>query len=276
MIDRLDTPVFALERGTRPLLVSMPHVGTALPPEVAARLGDAGPVLQDTDWHLDRLYDFAAALGASVLRAKVSRYAIDLNRPPTGESLYPGRTTTGLCPTETFRGVPLYRDGRPPDAAEVARRLDAYWRPYHEALAAELERLRTAHGDVLLWEAHSIASELPRLFEGRLPDLNFGTADGASCDAALADAVIGVARGSPFSVVRDGRFKGGWITRRHGAPGRGVHAIQLELVQALYMDEAAPFDWLPATAARVQPWLRRMLETGLGHVEAAGAARRAR
>lgn len=261
-----DSPIHSLQRGTAPLLVSIPHLGTELPADIAAQMNDVAPLRRDTDWHLDRLYDFAAGLGATVLRAKVSRYVIDLNRPPGGESLYPGQATTGLCPTETFPGEPLYVAGREPDAAEQARRLQAYWRPYHDTLAAELERLRAAHGAVLLWDAHSIASHVPRLFEGKLPDLNFGTADGRSCDAGLAERVIEVARRSPFSWVENGRFKGGHITRHYGAPQRGVHAIQLEMCQSLYMQEEPPFGYLPERAAQVQPVLRGMLEAALDHL----------
>jgi N-formylglutamate deformylase len=259
-------PICLLHRGTAPLLISMPHLGTWLPPEVRTQLADVSAVLQDTDWHLDRLYSFAAGLGASVLQARVSRYAIDLNRPPSDESLYPGQTTTGLCPTETFRGEPLYRDGAALDALERERRLEAYWHPYHAALRSELDRLRAVHGSVLLWDAHSIASVLPRLFDGRLPDLNFGTADGRSCDPSLIDCVLEAARPHPFTHVLNGRFKGGYITRHYGAPARGIHAIQLEMSQCLYMQERVPFDYLHDAAARVQPALRAMLEAALAQL----------
>ena len=254
-----ETPVYRLRRGTLPLLISIPHLGTTLPAELAARMSATAALRQDTDWHLDRLYGFAASLGASVLTAKLSRYVIDLNRPPDGESLYPGQTTTGLCPTETFRGEPLYGDGAGPDAVEQARRLALYWRPYHDALAAELARLRAGHGAVLLWDAHSIAGVLPRLFEGRLPDLNLGTNSGQSCAGALIESVARVARDSRFSHVVDGRFKGGHITRHYGRPEQNVHAIQLEMRQSLYMDEAPPFDYLEYRATTVQPLLQRML-----------------
>ncbi|MDO9315712.1 MAG: N-formylglutamate deformylase [Burkholderiaceae bacterium] len=263
-------PPFCLVRGTRPLLLSIPHVGTHLPAALRGDYTDIALQLADTDWHLDRLYEFAHAMGASVLQATHSRSVIDLNRPPDDQSLYPGQVTTGLCPTETFRGEPLYRPGRTPDAAETTRRLGAYWRPYHDALAAELARLKAQHGRVLLWDAHSIASRLPRLFDGKLPDLNFGTADGTSCAPALLDRVTALAAGSGCTSVINGRFKGGHITRHYGQPASGVHAIQLELCQCLYMNESAPFDYRPEVAARLQPTLRALLAAGSDAVVAVG------
>jgi len=254
-------PVFQLTQGHIPLLISMPHLGTHLPAELAAQMTPEATRLTDTDWHMDRLYGFATDMGASVLKAQVSRYVIDLNRPPSGESLYPGQTTTGLCPTETFRGEALYLPGQESDAAEIARRRETYWQPYHTALAAELERLRQHHGQVLLWDAHSIASVLPRLFEGKLPDLNFGTASGASCAPVVIEAAVAQVngKGARWSQVVNGRFKGGYITRHYGQPALGVHAIQLELCQCLYMDECAPFDYLPDLAQKLQPDLTAML-----------------
>lgn len=259
----LDTPTYALRQGTLPLLISIPHLGTELPAEFAAGMSGTAPVLQDTDWHLDRLYGFAAGLGASVLQAKVSRYVIDLNRPPGGESLYPGQTTTGLCPTETFRGEPLYGQAPAPDAQQQADRLARYWQPYHDALRAELDRLKALHGTVLLWDAHSIASVLPRLFEGKLPDLNFGTADGRSCAPAIIERVVALARNSRFTQVVNGRFKGGHITRHYGVPAERVHAIQLEMGQDLYMLEEPPFTYLEHKATSVQPLLQQMLMAAL-------------
>ncbi|WP_028310933.1 N-formylglutamate deformylase [Derxia gummosa] len=264
----LDTPIYSLKRGTRPLLISIPHLGTRIPDEVRAQLTDEGPIVADTDWHLDTLYAFAEAMGASILGAKVSRYAIDLNRPADGQSLYPGQTTTGLCPTETFKGVHLYPAGKEPDAAETARRLDAYWKPYHGALQDELSRLKAEHGQVVLWEAHSIASILPRLFDGKLPDFNFGTADGRSCGAGVIGAVLAALDGTPFTHVHNGRFKGGHITRAYGNPSEGVHAIQLEMCQCIYMDEEVPFGYRPDLAVKVQPWLERMLAAALGALPA--------
>ncbi|VTU16619.1 N-formylglutamate deformylase [Variovorax sp. PBL-E5] len=261
-------PAFRFRQGTRPLLISMPHVGTHLPRALAARLTAEARRVPDTDWHLERLYDFADALGASVLVATHSRYVIDLNRPPDDQNLYPGQDTTGLCPVDTFDKTPLYAAGDVPDEAEIAARRDAIWRPYHRQLRAELDRMKAVHGTIALWDAHSIRSALPRFFEGRLPDLNLGTANGASCDPALAAALLGIASSAEgHTSVLNGRFKGGHITREYGDPSAGVHAVQLEMTQASYMQERLPFDYLPATAARVQPVVRRMLEAVLAFVE---------
>jgi N-formylglutamate deformylase len=266
-----DEAPFRFRRGTRPLLVSMPHVGTYLPAALAQRMTDEARRVPDTDWHLELLYDFLDELGASVLVATHSRYVIDLNRPPDGASLYPGRNVTGLCPIDTFDEAPLYVDGVPDDA-EIAERREAVWVPYHRQLEAELARLREHHGTVALWDAHSIRAVVPRFFAGRLPDLNLGTGGGASCDPALAHTLEAIARDVPdYTSVLDGTFKGGYITRHYGAPRDGVHAVQLEMTQASYMDEAWPFDFLPERAALVRPHVRRLVEAALDHVERRGS-----
>ncbi|WP_173819625.1 N-formylglutamate deformylase [Paraburkholderia piptadeniae] len=252
--------MFTFHQGRIPLLVSIPHLGTEIPAAIAAQMTDAALSVADTDWHLDRLYSFAKSAGASVLGARFSRYVIDLNRPPGGESLYPGQTTTGLCPAETFRGEPLYLEGNEPEQDEVQRRLERYWRPYHQKLRAELDRMKQQFGQVLLWEAHSIASVLPRLFQGRLPDLNIGTNAGASCDASILEAISSeLVKGQPFTWVANGRFKGGYITRAFGQPSSGIHAVQLEMCQSTYMDEDAPFSYRQDLAERVQPVIERMM-----------------
>ncbi|WP_042300317.1 N-formylglutamate deformylase [Paraburkholderia kururiensis] len=255
--------LYTLERGNAPLLISIPHLGTTIPAPLRGRYTDTALTLADTDWHLDRLYAFAAALGATVLGATVSRYVIDLNRPPNDESLYPGQTTTGLCPGQTFRGEPLYRDGCEPDAQEKGRRVVEYWQPYHAALAAELARLRERHAHVLLWEAHSIASVLPRLFDGKLPDLNIGTQDGRTVAPSVQRAIEREAAASPHTWVANGRFKGGYITRAFGNPSGGVHAVQLEMCQSTYMSETHPFAYEPARAAAVQGTVRAMVDAAL-------------
>jgi N-formylglutamate amidohydrolase len=252
--------VFELQRGNGPLLLSAPHVGTLLPDEIAVRLSPAGRALVDTDWYADRLYPFAASLGASVLRARYSRYVVDLNRDPAGTVLYPGARTTGFIPTETFEGEPLYAPGDEPGTEEAAARRERYFDPYHDALRDELARLKAAHGQVLLLDAHTIWGRLPLLFDGELPDVNIGTNSGLSCDPALAAAVAAAAEASPYSVVVDGRFKGGFITRRYGAPAHGVNAIQIELNQRTYLAEGSRTEWDDAKAARLSRVLRTMCE----------------
>lgn len=253
--------IFALTRGNLPLLVSIPHAGTFIPPELEARMTPEALERADVDWHLPRLYDFAATMGASVLAATHARHVVDLNRPPEDESLYPGQDVTGLLPVDTFRKEPLYRPGERPDGSETAHRRERYWRPYHDALRGELDRLLALHGRVVLWDAHSICSVLPRFFEGKLPDLNLGTADGRACASAVQAAAEAVmAAQSAYTHVANGRFKGGWITRHYGAPDHGVHALQLEICQSTYMDEAAPFGYRPDLASALQPLLRGMLE----------------
>ena len=268
MTFQTEEPPFRFRAGTRPLLISMPHVGTYVPPRLAARFTAAARHVPDTDWHLERLYDFADALGASVLVATHSRYVIDLNRPPDGTSLYPGQSVTALCPIDTFDDEPIYAAGDVPDEAEIDARRTAIWHPYHRQLAAELARITSVHGIAALWDAHSIRSVLPRFFEGKLTDLNLGTGKGTSCDPALAQRLLAIAReAGNYTSVLNGRFTGGYITRHHGRPAQNVHAVQLEMTQSSYMQEALPFDYLPAVAAGVQPVLRRLLEAVLAFVE---------
>lgn len=263
---------FVFHQGSVPLLISIPHGGVYVPPLLAERFGPEARAVPDTDWHLERLYAFAKDMGASILAATHSRYVIDLNRPPDGASLYPGQNVTGLCPVDTFDETPLYPRGDVPDDAEIAARREAIWQPYHAQLRTELERIRSLHGVAVLWDAHSIRSVLPRFFEGTLPDLNLGTADGASCDPALAQELLRIAETSPgYTAVLNGRFKGGHITRHYGNPARNIHAVQLEMTQCCYMQEAPPFTYLPERAAQVQPHLRRMLEAVLAFADGAKA-----
>jgi N-formylglutamate deformylase len=254
---------YELHRGTLPLLVSLPHNGTDIPEDIRGLLVDEAQSAPDTDWHVDRLYDFAISLGASVLKPRYSRYVIDLNRPPDDTSLYPGQNTTGLCPTVAFSGRPIYRDGKAPDAEAIVQRRALYWQPYHTALQAELHRLKQVHGRALLWEGHSIRPELPFLFEGRLPDFNLGTAEGRSFPDTRLRAVETVLAGqNEFSWVSNGRFKGGYITRHYAAPEAGIVAFQLELVQSAYMDSTMTlFD--ADKAAPVQALIERMMAAAL-------------
>ena len=251
--------VFDYREGGSPLVISMPHTGTLLPGDLAPRYNAVGQSVCDTDWHIDRLYNFAADLDATVIAARWSRWVIDLNRDPEGAALYPGSFETGLCPTQTFAQKPIYADGHAPDDAEVARRLDAYWRPYHQQIRTALDSAKARHGYALLLDAHSIVSECPLLFEGRLPDINFGTNAGRSCSPTVIEAATEALEGHDFTYVVDGRFKGGWITRNYGQPDDGIHALQIELAQAAYMDEAAPRDFDPMFAQPLRDALKDIL-----------------
>jgi N-formylglutamate deformylase len=247
--------------GSTPLLVSVPHCGTRIPDHLAARMTPAALVLPDTDWHVDRLYDFAGELGAHMLMANFSRYVVDLNRDPEGHALYPGQDNTGVVPVDTFDRLPLYRPGEEPEAQEVRRRLDVYWKPYHQRIEHELERLKSQYGFALLFDAHSIRSRVPRFFQGRLPDFNLGTAKGASMEAPLAERLLAICQGAEgYTSILNGRFTGGYITRRYGRPEEKVQAVQLELTEAAYMDEAPPFRYRAERAEKLRPTLRRLLE----------------
>ncbi|WP_171127472.1 N-formylglutamate deformylase [Sphingomonas sp. ID1715] len=256
---------FRLTQGNAPVLVSFPHVGTHVPAQVSECLTPAARGVPDTDWEVDRLYNFVQALGASTIVATHSRYVVDVNRPSDGASLYPGQVTTGTVPSTSFEGEPLYLPGREPDEAEVARRIATVWQPYHQALAGELARLQAQHGRVLLWEAHSIRTRLPRLFDGALPELNIGTNDGASVREGLGEALLEIAERSPYSAVLNGRFKGGYITRHFGRPEQGIEAVQLELTQLTYMDDdERRFD--EGRAEKLRPVLQEMMRYAVGAV----------
>lgn len=257
-----DQPIYTLQRGNGPLLVSLPHVGTAIPDDLKPRYVPQALAVDDTDWHLDVLYAFATQRGASLLVPHLSRYVIDLNRPPENTPMYPGANNTELCPTHAFTGQPIYQPGQEPDDAEVQQRLTQYWQPYHAALADELQRLHAHHGYALLWDGHSIQSTLPWLFEGTLPDLNLGTVNGASCAPSLRAALTEALRAqTAFSQVVDGRFKGGYITRHYGRPEQGIHAVQMEMCFSTYMQEAPPFRTDPARVQRLQPVLEQLIDT---------------
>ncbi len=251
-------PLFHLHHGAGPLVISIPHAGTYLPDSIAAELTPAGRALIDTDWHVDRLYDFACGLDATLIYATHSRTVVDLNRDPSGERLYPGQAETGICPIETFAGLPLY-DRDPPGNEAVAHRVATYWQPYHDALHDALHRVRARHGTARLLDAHSIRGQVPRLFAGALPDLNFGTNNGAACTATLADRAVAATADQGFSQVLNGRFRGGYITRHYGRPAEGIDAIQLELAQRTYMDERAPGPYDADHAAPLVTVLRHLV-----------------
>ncbi len=256
-------PRFALERRDLGVLVSMPHVGTWLPKQVAARLTPPARTLPDTDWLLVELYDFLEDLGVSRLHAIASRQLVDLNRPPDDIPLY-ATTTTGLVPTELFDGTPCWSPGQAPDAAEVAQRVHDWWRPYHRALQGELSRLTALHGRALLLDLHSIRSVVPRLFDGQLPDLNLGTDLGRSASAPIAERLVDCCEGMQgLTHVLNGRFRGGFITRHYGRPDDGVHAVQLELSQRTYLHEEGEPVIAPHRAAAVRPHLRRFVEVAI-------------
>jgi formiminoglutamase len=269
-----------VRRGQAPLIVSFPHTGIAIPEEFESRLVSVWRARKDADWWIDRLYDFAESLDATLVHTAISRTVIDVNRDPTGASLYPGQATTELCPISTFDGEPLYRDNGP-DAAEIADRRKGYFVPYHEALAAEIARLRARHDHVVLYDCHSIRSVIPRLFEGTLPEMNIGTNGGQSCDPALSKAIGSLAAGSSFSHVVNGRFKGGWITRQYGRPGEGVHAVQMELACRSYMREPMgpvgednwPVAYEAAYAEPMRGLLLKMLSACLQFAEAHNTVR---
>ena len=251
------TPVTVTE-GDGPLVLGVPHAGTELPEDLLARLNERGRALADTDWWVDRLYG-GLLPGATLVKAGFHRYVIDANRDPDGSSLYPGQNTTSLCPTNDFDGAPIWQAGEEPEAAEIEARRAAYHAPYHTALAAAVARAKDRHGVAVLYDCHSIRSEAPYLFEGELPALNIGDNGGTTCARAVQQAAVEVAQASGFSHVLNGRFKGGWTTRHYGRPAEGVHALQMEIAQSAYMDEAPPWTYRADLAARLRPHLQDLL-----------------
>lgn len=263
-----DTPDWLrVTRSDSPLILAFPHGGTQVPAELADRFVSPWRTIRDTDWHIADLY--AGLADATLVATAISRSVIDVNRDPSGASLYPGQATTELCPTTTFDGDPLYRPGMALDAADIADRRTRWFDPYHAALAAEIERVKARHGRAVLYDCHSIRSVIPRLFDGELPVFNIGTNHGTTCDPALRDAVAAVCAASGRSSVVDGRFRGGWTTRHYGRPAGGVHAIQMEIACRAYLDEPEgvvdegnwPVPYAPALAADTRAILARVLGT---------------
>lgn len=258
-----------ITRRQSPLILAMPHTGGYVPDDVMSSLNQIGRKLADTDWHIHTLYD-GLCRTVTTVRATFHRYVIDANRDPSGQSLYPGQNTTGLCPLVDFDNIPVYLDGQEPTDDDIAMRTKTFHKPYHEALRAEIERIRDLHGIAILYDCHSIRSEVPFLFDGKLPDFNIGTNDGTSCASAIEDAVADIcAKARIYTSVTNGRFKGGWTTRHYGEPDRNIHAIQMELAQSTYMTESEPWTYQPTRAQYIRPVLQNILSTleaiGLKH-----------
>ncbi|MEM7282872.1 MAG: N-formylglutamate deformylase, partial [Pseudomonadota bacterium] len=252
--------IFEAGQKDGPLLVSFPHDGHEIPQELVYRFTEAGQQSVDTDWHIAKLYEFIKDQPYSYIKANYSRYVVDLNRPADGAALYPGKSETSLCPVESFDGRVLY-EGPPPDQREIRSRVEHYWEPYHDHLHRELQRITKIHGFALLWDAHSIRGEVPKFFSGVLPQLNFGTADGTSCIGALEKALLSTVGSSPFSYVFNGRFKGGYITRRYGDPSNNIHAVQLEINQQTYLESEWPPKLSLSKAVLLRETLVQLLDT---------------
>lgn len=250
--------IYELKIGHLPILISMPHNGEGIPEDIAVTMTPKALSVPDTDWYKDKLYDFAGQLGASVLKPKNNRYVVDLNRDPEGVDLYPGANSTELCPTTAFDLSPIYQTGMLPSKEEQERRVDAYWRPYHQAIQETLAKMKAEHGIAILLEAHSILSHVPRFFDGQLPDFNFGNSNGASCSAQLM-LQIDQLDFAPYTSITNGRFKGGYITRAYGDPENNIHAVQLELSQRTYMNEPSDV-YNEALANEVKPKLKQLVE----------------
>lgn len=253
------TPV-KVSVGDGPIILGQPHGGTVVPDEIFARLNDRGRALTDTDWHINRLYD-GLLPQLTVVQATFHRYVIDANRDPAGGSLYPGQTTTGLCPTTDFDGLPIWTEGQEPGAAEIEARIAQYHAPYHQAIAAQIDRIKALHGVAVIYDCHSIRSRIPFLFPGKLPVFNIGTNDGQTCARSISDIAHEFALSSPYGTVLNGRFKGGWTTRHYGHPAQRVHAIQMEIAQSAYLSaESAPWVYDVARAKRLRRWLTDILD----------------
>ncbi|MFT5401115.1 MAG: N-formylglutamate deformylase [Gammaproteobacteria bacterium] len=258
-----------ITQGDSPLLLAQPHGGMEIPDSIWKHLNAQGQAKADADWHITRLYE-GLVDNVTVVSNPIHRYVIDANRDPSGQSLYPGQNTTGLCPTTTFDGLDLYNKGEAPNAAEIAERQVNYHQPYHDVIQQELERIKQRHGYAILYDCHSIRSVVPYLFDGQLPDFNIGTDSGACCDSVIESLVESICESADgFTSVSNGRFRGGWTTRHYGKPSTGIHAIQMELTQFRYMQEAAPWEYLPEVAEALREHLRRILQ---GLIELRGLA----
>jgi len=249
-----------VQQGSSPIILAMPHSGTWLPDEAKQGLNERGQKLQDTDWHIPKLYE-GLLPNASIVRANFHRYLIDANRDPEGVSLYPGQNTTTLCPLIDFDNKPIWQKGFEPDDAEIKRRTEQFHTPYHQAIEQLIIATKNQHGFAILYDCHSIRSEADFLFEGVLPSLNIGTNDSQTCATKIEEVAIELCEASPYNSVINGRFKGGWTTRHYGKPEQNIHAIQMEITQKDYMNESEPFDYDTIKAEALRDTLKTLLNT---------------
>jgi N-formylglutamate deformylase len=220
---------------------------------------------EDTDWFVHELYDFAPELGITMIRARFTRYAIDLNRDPARQPLYAdGRKETALVPETSFAGEPLYK-GRVPDVKEVERRLAVYYQPYHEKLRSVLGELRSEFGTVVLYDAHSIRRFVPTIRPHPFPDLILGDGNGKTAHPRILEAAWRALKQGPFQVSLNDPFQGGYITRHYGNPEAGAHALQLEMSQDIYLDDQNR--QVPHKVDRLKKVLRGTLESLLVALE---------
>lgn len=248
----------SVQAGKSPIVLGMPHTGTYVPDDVWKQLNKNGRKLTDTDWHIDRLY---AGLipEATTVKANFHRYVIDANRDPAGGSLYPGQNTTGLVPQTDFNGQSIWQ--MLPSDSEIKQRCATFHARYHYTLKSELERVHALHGIAILYDCHSIRSNIPFLFDGTLPDFNIGTNLGSTCDDKFETETRTICeKATAYSTTTNGRFKGGWTTRHYGQPTQGIHAIQMELAQSTYLtNEAAPWIFDDSKSAQLRPHLASIL-----------------
>lgn len=255
---------FSFRAGKLPVLVSFPHSSTNIPENLQPNYSEAGAQTPDTDWDLPKLYQIESSenpfADVSLIHANFSRFVIDANRPTDGTNLYPGKPTPELCPTTCFDGSPVYRSGQEPDQKEIAERIEKFWQPYHDKIRQELQRMKSEFGVAVLFDAHSILSKVPRLFDGVLPNFNMGTAAGQAASSSLEQEIKEVLVGEEkYSSVFNGRFIGGFITRNFGDPDKNIHAVQLELTQSSYMNETTG-EFSAEKANRVRPVIFKMIQ----------------
>lgn len=245
-----------------PILLSVPHCGTEFPTELTDQFKpDLRSAPDDTDWFVHQLYDFAPQMGITLIHATYSRWVIDLNRDPESKPLYAdGRIITAICPATNFFGEKLYKDERTEVAGnEVARRLQAYYWPYHQQVQVLLDGLKQKHGRVLLWDCHSIRQHVPTIHREKFPDLILGDVDGTSASPGLIEETLSILDHSGYCVSHNHPFKGGYITRHFGQPSVEQHALQLEMTKVNYMDDQEQ-SYNRARAERMRSLLKKVFE----------------